>query len=282
MAAPAAAGLLAFVLLPFLAAVGLSFTDLRLVSPVPAHFVGGEEYRRVLADPLFRRAVANNLRFAAAVVPLQTGLALLLALALRPRLPGRGLARALFFLPVLLPMALVAVVWGLLLAPGPGGAVNALLAAATFGAWTPRDFLHDPAWALPAIVLLSVWQGVGFQMVVLLAGLERIPASLYEAARVDGAGPWGRFRHVTLPGLAGPLAFVVLATTLLALRLFDQVQILTRGGPRGATTTVVYEAVVAAFERGEVGRGAAMTVLFCCAAALLAAAQHRLLAGRGR
>ena len=282
LAGPAAVGLVCFVLLPFAAALLLSFTDLRLGAPTAPHLVGWEQYRRVLADPLFWRAAANNLLFAVVVVPVQTVLALALALALHPRLPGRGVARGLFFLPVLLPMALVAVVWTLLLAPGEGGAVNALLAALSFGGWTPRDFLHDPAWALPAIIVLSVWQGVGFQMVVLLAGLEGIPGELYEAARVDGAGPLQRLRHVTLPGLSAPLAFTVVATTLLALRLFDQVRIMTRGGPDGATTTVVYEAVVATFDRQEVGRGAAMTVLFCLAAALLALVQHHLLTRGGR
>jgi len=276
MAAPALLGLAVFVALPFLAALVLSFTDERLGSPLATRFVGWEQYRRILGDPLFRRALANNLYFAAVVVPVQTVAALGLALLLNRRLAGRGLFRTLFFLPVVFPMALVAVVWVLIYAPGPEGAVNAFLDAATAGAWVPRDFLHDLAWAMPALMLLSVWQGVGFQMVVLLAGLQAIPGELYEAAAVDGAGPWGRFWHVTLPGLRNPLIFVAVVTAILAFRLFDQVRIMTRGGPNGATTTVIFEAVVAAFDRQEVARGAAMTVLFFCMVVAITAVQRRL------
>jgi multiple sugar transport system permease protein len=115
---------------------------------------------------------------------------------------------------------------------------------------------------MPALMLLSVWQGAGFQMVILLAGLQQIPQELYEAAALDGAGQWSQFRHVTLPQLRNPLVFVVLVTSILAFRLFDQVQIMTRGGPNGATTTVMYEAVQAVFTRQQVARASAMTVVF--------------------
>jgi multiple sugar transport system permease protein len=280
MAAPAVIGLAVFVALPFLAAVVLSFTDERLGSPLATRLVGWEQYRRVLADPLFRRALLNNLYFAAVVVPVQTVAALGLALLLDRRLAGRALFRTLFFLPVVFPMALVAVMWVPIYAPGPDGAMNAMLVTATGGGWSPRDFLHDPAWAMPALMLLSVWQGVGLQMVVLLAGLQAIPGELYEAAAVDGAGPWGRFWHVTLPELRNPLIFVAVVTAILAFRLFDQVRIMTRGGPNGATTTVIFEAVAAAFDRQEVARGAAMTALFFCIVVAITAAQRRLLRER--
>jgi len=281
MAAPALIGLALFVALPFVAAVVLSFTDEHLGSPLATRFVGWEQYRRLLADPLFRRALANNLYFAALVVPVQTGAALGLALLLNRRLAGRAIFRTLFFLPVVFPMALVAVVWVVIYAPGPTGPMNALLAAATGGGWSPREFLHDPVWAMPALILLSIWQGVGFQMVVLLAGLQAIPGELYEAAAVDGASPWGRLRHVTLPGLRNPLIFCVVVTAILAFRLFDQVRIMTRGGPNGATTTVIFEAVAAAFDRQEVARGAAITVLFFLLVVAITAAQRRLLRPRG-
>lgn len=262
MAAPALLGLLVFVAAPFVLAAGMSLTTLRLGSPLPVDFVGVEQYRRLLGDPSFRQALANNLAFAAMVVPLQTGLALGLAILLDRPLRGLPAFRTAFFLPVVFPMALVAVVWELLYAPGATGAVNALLGWATLGSWVPRDFLRDPALAMPSLVVLSIWQGVGFQMVILLAGLQAIPARLYEAAQLDGAGPWARFRHVTLPQLRNPLAFVVVLTTILAFRLFDQVRILTGGGPEKRTTTVIFEAVTAAFERQQIGRASAMTVVF--------------------
>jgi multiple sugar transport system permease protein len=270
------AGLLLFVALPFALALVLAFTNLRLGSPLPVEFVGLRQFQRTLADPVFQRALLNNSLFALLVVPLQTALALGLALLLHQPMRGRVLFRTLFFLPVVFPLSLVAVVWVLIYAPGPNGMLNGLLSVLSFGAWTPRDFLHDPHWALPAVMLTSIWQGSGFQMIILLAGLQAIPEQLYEAARMDGAGVLARFRHVTLPQLRNPLIFVVLVTTILAFRLFDQVQIMTRGGPLNATTTVMYEAVQAAFARQQVASGSAMTVVLFAVVLLITLALRRL------
>ena len=261
MAAPALAGLLLFVGLPFGLSVILSLTNLRFGSPLPVEFVGLEQFRRLLGDEAFGRALLNNTLFAVIVVPLQTILALGLALLLNNRLPGMTVFRTLFFLPVVFPLSLVAVVWMLIYAPGPMGLMNIFLEKITLGIWAPQDFLHEPLLALPAIMLTSIWQGVGFQMVIILAGLQAIPAELYEAAAIDGAGRRARFFHVTLPQLRNTMIFVILVTTILAFRLFDQVQIMTQGGPNLATTTVMYEAVQAAFARQQVARGAAMTVV---------------------
>jgi multiple sugar transport system permease protein len=262
MAGPALLGLLVFVAAPFLLAVALSFTDARLGSPLPIEWVGLAQYRALFASETFRKALLNNLLFAVVVVPVQTALALAAAVFLDLGLRGTAVFRFAFFLPVVFPMALIAVVWELLYAPGPDGAVNALLEAVTLGGWTPRDFLRDPALAMPSLMVLSIWQGMGFQMVILLAGLQAIPDRLHEAAALDGAGWWARFWHITLPGLHNPLIFVLVLTGILAFRLFDQVRILTRGGPADATTTVMYEAVTAGFERQQIALSAAMSVVF--------------------
>jgi multiple sugar transport system permease protein len=275
-ALPALAGLLLFVVVPFLLALALSFTNLRLGSPLPLEFVGLTQFMRLFADPAFGRALLNNLLFTAVVVPLQTLLALGLALLLNQPLKGRALFRTLFFMPVVFPLALVAVVWILIFAPGPDGMLNSVLHTLSLGHWQPRDFLHDPWLALPAIMLTSIWQGAGFQMVILLAGLQGIPQELYEAARMDGAGPWQRFWHITLPQLRNTLIFVMLVTTILAFRLFEQVQIMTHGGPRLATTTVMYEAVQAAFSRQQVAKGAAISVIFFLLVLLVTLLQRRL------
>ncbi|MGD9000116.1 MAG: sugar ABC transporter permease [Granulosicoccaceae bacterium] len=275
-ALPALAGLLIFVAVPFLLAIGLSFTNLRLGSPLPLEFVGLTQFSRLFDDPVFTRALLNNLLFTIVVVPAQTMLALALALLLHQPLKGRALFRTLFFMPVVFPLSLVAVVWILIYAPGPDGMLNGFLQTISLGHWQPRDFLHDPWLALPAIMLTSIWQGVGFQMVILLAGLQGIPEQLYEAARIDGAGRWQRFWHITLPQLRNPLIFVMLVTTILAFRLFEQVQIMTHGGPRHATTTVMYEAVQAAFSRQQVARGAAITVIFFLVVLLVTVLQRRL------
>ncbi|MEW8314946.1 MAG: sugar ABC transporter permease [Candidatus Thiodiazotropha endolucinida] len=251
-----------FILLPFAAALALAFTDLRLSSPLPVKFVGFGQFVQLFNDPDFMRALLNNLLFAAVVVPLQTVLALALVLLLNQGLPGTVAFRTLFFMPVVFPMSLVSVIWSLIYAPGPDGMMNAFLEWASFGLWEARDFLRDPLLALPGIMLLSIWQGVGFQMVILLAGLQAIPQSLYEAAALDGAGRWQQLLHITLPQLRNPLIFVMLITTILAFRLFDQVQIMTRGGPDNATTTVIYEMVQSAFARQQVALASAMTVVF--------------------
>ena len=262
LASPGVLGLILFILVPFLMALVLAFTNLRLGSPLPLEFVGFKQFLRIFTNPGFLRALANNLLFAVVVVPLQTILALSLAILLNQRLGGTVIFRTLFFMPVVFPMSLVAVVWILIYAPGPDGMMNAFLDLVTFGSWQARDFLRDPVLALPAIMLLSIWQGAGFQMVILLAGLQGISHELYEAAALDGAGRWQQFWNVTLPQLRNPLIFVMLITTILAFRLFDQVQIMTRGGPDNATTTVMYETVQAVFTRQQVARASAMTVIF--------------------
>ena len=262
MAAPALFGLLLFVAIPFLLAVMLSFTNLRLGSPLPLQFLGLEQYRRVLLDPNFHQALFNNALFALVMVPLQTALALGMAILINRPLPGMTIFRTIFFMPVVFPMALVAVIWTIIYAPSANGMMNAILESITFGLWEPRDFLNDPQLALPAMMLLSLWQGAGFQMVIILAGLQSISSSLYEAAAIDGSNKWNQFRYITLPQLRNTLIFVMLVTSILSFRLFDQVQIMTQGGPNGATTTVMYEAVKASFEQQKMAKGAAMTAIF--------------------
>lgn len=276
MASPALAGLMLFLLLPFVLAFALSFTNFRFNSPLPTRWIGWENYAHIFADEGFRRALLNNFCFAAVIVPLQTALALGLALLVNRPLKRMVFFRTVFFMPVIYPMALVSVVWALLLAPGPAGLMNQFLQAITFGAWQPADFLRHPALAMPAVMLMSLWQGVGYQMVILLAGLQAIPQELYEAAAIDRAGRWHQFWHVTLPQLRNTLLFVVMVTTILAFRLFDQVWILTQGGPQDATTTVMFESFVAARERNQVGLGAAMSVVFFAIVCVVALAQRFL------
>jgi multiple sugar transport system permease protein len=261
-ALPSALGLLLFIAVPFATAVVLSFTDLRMGSPLPTDFVGLEQYQRILTDASFQRAVLNNILFAVVVVPLQTVIALSLALLLDQQLRGKAFFRTLFFMPVVFPMALVAVIWELIYAPGPNGIMNSFLHLVSFGAIDPVDVLNHPWLALPGIMLLSLWQGVGFQMIVLLAGLQSISGTLYEAAAVDRAGKWSQFVHVTLPQLRNALIFTALVTTILAFRVYAQVEITTQGGPVDATTTVMYETVRTVFDRQQVGQASAMTVVF--------------------
>lgn len=288
MTAPALGGLIAFVGVPFGYAVVLSFYNVQLGSPRPPAFFGLEQYRRLFTDPdlsgPFLRALLNNLVFAAVVVPLQTGLALALAVLVNRALKGIGLYRSLFFMPVVFPMALVAVVWRLILSRGDQGMLNDLLHHLTFGHWSAHDWLGSSATAMASLIVLSVWQGVGFQMVILLAGLQQIPVELYEAAELDRASAWQRFLHVTLPGVRGTLVFVALLTSVLAFRVFDQVYILIRAGGglnENATRTVMYEAVITAYDQGDIGMASAITVIFFIIVVALTLLQRFVVRGGG-
>ncbi|KJY32398.1 carbohydrate ABC transporter permease [Streptomyces katrae] len=282
MSAPALGGLIAFVGVPFVYAVVLSFYNVRLGSPLPPRFFGIEQYRRIFTDPdmsgPFLRALVNNLTFAVVVVPLQTALALGLAILLNRKLKAIGVFRSLFFLPVVFPMALVAVIWRLILARSGDGLLNSALHTVSFGNWGAFDWLGNGLTAMASIIVLSVWQGVGFQMVILLAGLQQIPGELYEAAELDRASPWQQFRHVTLPGIRGTLVFVAMLTSVLSFRVFDQVYVLVKGGglDEDATRTVMYQAVTTAFDQHNIGQASAITVVFFLIVVVLTLIQRRV------
>ncbi|MFN8190387.1 MAG: sugar ABC transporter permease [Nocardioidaceae bacterium] len=281
MSAPALLLLLAFVLVPFVMAFVLSMQNVRLDGARPNVWMGLEQYRRILLDPLsrgvFYRSLLNNFLFALFVVPVQTALAVALATMLNQKLKGIAIFRTFFFLPVVFPMALVATIWSLIFARGSLGMLNGLIHAMTLGLVDAQDWLGDPKLALLSIAIMSIWAGVGFQMIIVLAGLQNIPTELYEAAALDRAGRWAQFRHVTLPGLRNTLIFVVIVTTIFSFRLFDQVYIMTRGGPNNTTSTVMYQAVTSAFIENNVGKGSAMTVVFVLVIVIVTLVQQRVL-----
>jgi multiple sugar transport system permease protein len=252
--------LLFFLAIPFAMAIGLSLTNQRLGSPLPLRVVGWENYAETLGDPAFWKAFFNNLWFAAIVVPLQTGLALWLAVLVNQKIKGIRAFRAIYFAPVVVVMAVAATIWLLLYSP-ERGLINGFLRFISFGA-LESNWLDSTTMALPAIILMSIWQGAGFQMVIILAGLQDIPADLYEAAAIDGATRWQQFRFVTLPQLRNTLLFVVTVTSILAFRLFDQVWVMTRGAPLGNTRTMMLQMVETGFERQQIARGSAIAVIF--------------------
>jgi len=278
MAAPGVIGLLVFVAAPFLVAVFLSFYNAQLNSPRAPNFIGITQYSRLFADMQFWRALGNNLTFAAVVIPVQTAIALGLAMLVNQRLRGISIFRALFFLPVIFPMALVAVIWRLILSRSEDGLLNSLVHVVSFGQVGAQDWLGNSATALPSIILLSIWQGVGFQMIILLAGLQEIPQERYEAAQLDRASRWQQFLYVTLPGLRNTLIFVVLLTSILAFRVYDQVYILiTSGGAnKTATQTVLYQATTSVFDQNNLGRASAITVVFFAIVLVITVIQRRV------
>lgn len=280
MSLPALLLLALFVLVPFVMAFVLSMQNVRLDGARPNVWMGLEQYRRILLDPdtssVFYRSLLNNFIFALIVVPIQTALAVGLAVMVNQKLKGIAIFRTIFFLPVVFPMALVATIWSLIFARDSLGMLNGFLAAVTFGMIGPQDWLGDPKLALLSIAIMSIWAGVGFQMIIVLAGLQGIPQELYEAATLDRANPWQQFWNVTIPGLRNTLVFVIIVTTIFSFRLFDQVYIMTRGGPGDSTSTVMYQAVTSAFVENNVGRGAAMTVVFVFVIIAITLLQQRI------
>jgi len=261
--APALLLLIVFLLVPFLMAFGLAFTDQRLIpNPnLPTRFVGLRNFVRLLDDETFHRALLNNFLFAAIVVPLQTSLALLLAVVVNQKLRFTNVFRTIYFSPVVTTMVVVAIIWTFLYNPGEG-LINAFIQAISLNHLGPYDWLTNTKLAFPAIMLLSIWQGVGFQMVIYLAGLQDIPNELYEAAQVDGANRWQQFWNVTLPQLRNTTIFVVIATTILAFKLFDQVWVMTKGGPQEATMTTMIMVYREGFKQLKVGYASAISVVF--------------------
>lgn len=278
--APALILLLAFIVLPFLLAFVLSFTNQRLISPLPTRFVGFDNYIDTLSSATFWKGFFNNVWFVAVVVPVQTAFALWLAILVNRKIPGRVFFRTVFFLPVVTVMAAAAVIWTLLF--NANGLVNAIMETVTFGAFAP-DWLNSTTWALPAMMLVGIWQGVGFQMVILLAALQDVPEVLYEAASIDGATRWQQFTNVTLPGIRNGLIFVITVTTILAFRLFDQVNIMPRvpGGPLDSTRTMMLELVDTGFRSQAIGRGAAIAVIFFVIVLVLTLVQRRFIREEG-
>ena len=274
--APALLLIAVFIILPFVLAIALSFTDQRLVpNPnAPTEFIGLRNYLRLLAQPEFLQAFVNTLIFAVFVTPLQSGLALAAAMLLNSKLPARNVFRGIFFLPTVITMVVVCVIWLALFRLD--GFFNQMVSLVSGGHAGPVDWLHDSWVALPAIIVLSSWQGFPFQMVIYLAGLQQINPELYEAARVDGATKWNEFWGVTMPGLRNTHIFVLVTTTIFAFKLFTQVNLMTQGGPRGATQTVVRYIYEQGFSRGGVGIAAAASVIFFLVVLAISIAQRTL------
>lgn len=273
MLMPALLLLLAFIVAPFIMSIFFSFTNKRLVSPLPTRFIGIDNYTRLINDTRFWQAFRNTAVFAAIVVPLQSGLGLLLAVLVNKRIPARNFFRGVYFMPVVIPMVVVCVIWYFTL-NYPEGLLNTFVKILSFGKAGPYDWLRNPSLALPTIILISIWQGVGFQMVVYLAGLQGIPEELYEASRIDGANAWQQFVHITLPGLRNAHIFVLVTTTILAFKLFTQVEVLTQGGPLGVTNTIVRYIYISGYRELRIGYASAASVIFVAVVLIISLIQR--------
>lgn len=257
MLAPACLLLLLFIIIPIALMFVLAFTDARLVSPRPPSLIGFDNFTRLFGDPLFWASLRNTAIFAIVVVPVQAGFGLLLAILVNTKLRGVNFFRTVYFLPVVTSIVVVSVVWQLMYQQD--GLFNGVLAR--FGITGP-DWLGDPATALFSIIVLSIWQAVGFHMVIWLSGLQTIPGEQYEAAEIDGASPWQRFRYVTWPGLRQTRTFILVTITIAAFGLFTQIQVITQGGPLDSTSTLVFQAFRKGYVEQQTGYSSAISMVF--------------------
>ena len=220
---------------------------------------GGRTF--VLArDVVFLRAVLNTFAFVLVVAPVQGGLALGLALLINQRLRGINVYRAIYFMPVVVSIVVVSLLWTFFY-DMKAGVLNNILGAVSFGLIPPIDWLGNPNTALGSIMLMSVWQAVGFHMVIWLSGLQTISPTLYEAASIEGSTSWQTFRYITWPGLRNTAVLVLVVITMQAFGLFSQIDVMTKGGPLDSTQTIVFQAIQRGYGKQDISGGSAISVI---------------------
>jgi multiple sugar transport system permease protein len=250
-------GMLVFLIIPIIASLVLSFAEWDLLTP--ARWINLDNYAALLSSPDFWDALKHTFFFIGGYLPLVLALGLGLALLMNRNIRGRIFFRAVFFMPVVSAWVAVALLWKWLLNPRYG-LVNWLLGLV--GIEGP-GWIFDPNWAMPSIILASVWKDLGFVMLLLLAGLQAISPEYYEAASLDGAAGWKLLRHITIPLLSPSIFFVVVISLVNSFQVFDQVYVMTAGGPAGSSQVLVGEIVNNAFRYSRFGYASAMSwVLF--------------------
>lgn len=344
LAGPAIGLITLFLIVPFILAFALSFTNQRLISPNPTEFVGTRNFEQLLgvgtlvlppelneagapvrdaqgalsyprvrdytrnnadypqldgkrewlswswgdskvyvlaSDVVFMKALTNTFLFVIFVAPIQAGLALGLAVLINQKLKGINIFRAIYFMPVVVSIVVVSLLWRFIYS-GQSGLLNNMLGFLSFGAFKPVDWLGNPATALWSILAMSVWQGVGFHMVIWLSGLQTIPVSLYEAADIEGATPWQKFRYVTWPGLRNTAVLILIVITMQAFSLFSQVDVMTGGGPVDSTQTMVFQAVERGYGQQNIAGGSAISVILFLIVLTISMVQRYLTRERNR
>lgn len=260
-----------FVVYPVLKGFTLSLQDYSVIDNTGT-WVGLQNYSDVVQDKTFWKSLGNTAYFTALSTPLLVAIGLTLALAVNRNFKFSGLFRVLFFSPYVLSISVVATLWLWMLGPKYGLIAKTL----TSLGFTPPNFLFNPTYAMPAIVLTTVWWTVGFNMTIFLAGLQDIPEQLYEAAAIDGANARQRFWHVTVPGLSRTTLFVSVHQVIASFQIFGQVFIMTQGGPYGSTRVVIQYIYENAFKYFKMGHASAMAYVVFLIILVLSLIQFRL------
>lgn len=273
---PAALILLVFHILPMFLSLGVSFLDWNLISR--PEWVGLRNYMDALANPEFRHALWMTVYYVGTSVPLTLALALALAVAFQSRLRGTGLYRTAYFIPYVTAANAAAIVWFYIFYPQSGGLLNEALHAIHL----PRlQWLEDPRWAMPAVVIYSLWKYVGYDAVIYLAGLQNIPREYYEAAAMDGATGWTAFRYITWPLVSPTTYFLLIISIISSFQVFSPVYIMTPdGGPLKSTTVVVYYLYQQAFNYFDFGYASALAYILFVVLFVLTLVQRRVVGKR--
>ncbi|MBB6671854.1 carbohydrate ABC transporter permease [Cohnella nanjingensis] len=260
-----------FVFWPIINSFILSFYNWNLFDVVHP-FVGLDNYRMLMQDERFWNSVYQTGYYTLLSVPIGIVLSLLLAVLIKLPLRGMTFFKAIYFLPVISSFAVIAIIWSFLLDPDIG------LLSYYLHEWgiPVKDWLRNPDWAMPAVIMVAVWKNIGFNMVIFLAGLQEIPESVYEASKLDGAGPVRRFWSVTLPMLRHTLLFVVIISVISSFQVFDQVYVMTRGGPVFKTETIVYFIYHYGFEELDMGYASSASALLFVVVLLITLLQLRI------
>ncbi|RVU46034.1 carbohydrate ABC transporter permease [Rubrivivax rivuli] len=262
----------AMVLYPALKAIAISFTDFNLINP--AQWVGWRNYIALWSDPFFLGALKNTLLYLVVVVPVLVVLPIFLALLVNRSIPGIRFFRAAIYLPVVTSLVISALVWKWVYEEK--GLLNHFLLASGLTD-DPVGFLTDPACALFSVMAVTVWSGMGYYMVIYLAGLQAIPRHLYEVAEVEGVSAWQQTLHITIPLLRPSIAVVAVMSSIGAMKVFEEVYVMTRGGPMDATKTLVFLLYESAFVEFEMGYASAIGVVLFALTGVFSLINLRLL-----
>lgn len=258
--APAVILLIAFLVVPMIYTVYFSGFKYQIMRPDAMKFIGLENYQKLFSDKNFWLALKNTVYFTVIVVPCQCVLALALALLVSKKFRGVAVFRTMYFAPQLTSMVVISVLWSVLYNVNPNtGLINSILVSLGM---SPIKFLSDASTAMNSIIFMSAWQGAGYQMMIFLAGLQGIPRDQYEAASVDGATKFKQFLYITIPGLKGTIKYVIMITMIQAMKLFTQPYIMTQGGPKNSTKTLVYYIYTQGFQKGNFGYACSIAAVF--------------------
>ena len=256
---PALVGFIAFIIIPFVSSLILSFTEWNFVSGLSGiKFIGFNNFKDLFSDPWFRSSFSNNVVFAITVVPISLILGLIIAAVIQKYVYASSLIKIMIFMPYISSVVAIAIVWMVMLQPSYGP-VNQFLVS--IGITNPPKWLADINWALPTLIIISIWQGLGYYVVIYIGGLNSIPKDVYESAEIDGATFWDKFFRISVPLVSPTTFFLAITGIISSFKVFDLISVLTNGGPGTSTTVIAYYMYKTAFEYHKMGAASAMAAV---------------------